>query len=86
MFLIDDLLLFPVDGLMMIFREINNATQEELTESTESVTAQLTDLYMMLETGRITDEEFELREKELLDILDSLEDAAKEEQDKEGQE
>jgi len=72
MFIIDDILLSPVKGLMMIFEEIHSAVESE-THDTESVVDQLQELYMCLETGKITEEEFDLREKELLDRLDQAE-------------
>ena len=74
MFLIDDILLFPVDSILWIFREINHAAQAEITNEAENITAKLSELYMMLETKQITEEEFDLKEKELLDRLDELQD------------
>jgi hypothetical protein len=58
MLLVDDILLFPVHSIMWVFREI---------------TEQLRVLYMQLETGRITEAEFDAREKLLLDRLDAIE-------------
>jgi len=73
MLILDDILFFPIKGLFWIFREIHNAAQEDLVNEAEAITAQLSELYMMLETGRISEAEFDLREKELLDRLDELE-------------
>ncbi len=73
MFVVDDILLSPIRGLFWIFREIHNAAQQDVNDEPEAITAELTDLYMMLETEQITEEEFEKREKELLDRLDELE-------------
>jgi hypothetical protein len=72
MLLLDDILLFPIKSFFWMFREIHNAAQEELASETEDITAELSELYMMLETGRITEEEFDAREKELLDRLDEI--------------
>jgi hypothetical protein len=72
MVLVDDLLTFPIRSLFWIFREIHKAGQEELANETESVTAELSDLYMRLETGRISEEEFAGEEKTLLDRLDRM--------------
>jgi len=71
-FLVDDILLFPIKGLVRIFREIHNAAEQELVEEAEGLTEQLSELYMMLETEMITEEEFEEKEKEILDRLDAL--------------
>jgi len=70
MVLVDDLLLFPMRSLIWIFREIYNAGQEELANQSESVTAELSDLYMRLETGKISEEEFAAEERILLDRLE----------------
>jgi hypothetical protein len=75
MFLIDNLLLAPVHGIFWIFREIHNATQQEYASEGESLTAQLTELYMMLETGKIGEEEFDTCERVLLDRLDAIQES-----------
>jgi len=72
MFILDDILLFPIKSIFWIFHEIHNAAQQELATEAESITAELSELYMMLETGRITEDEFDTREKELLDRLDVI--------------
>jgi hypothetical protein len=72
MVLVDDLLTFPIRSLFWIFREIHNAAQEELASESESITAELSNLYMRLETGKISEEEFASEEKTLLDRLDRM--------------
>jgi len=72
MLLADDILLFPVKGIFWIFREIGDLAEEELAGETKSITEQLRLLYMQLETGRITEAEFEAGEKELLDRLEKI--------------
>ena len=72
MVLVDDLLKLPFTGLVWIARQVQNAAQEELANESESVTAELSDLYMRLETGRISEEEFAGEEKTLLDRLDRM--------------
>jgi|WetSurMetagenome_2_1015567.scaffolds.fasta_scaffold545686_2 hypothetical protein len=76
MLIVDDILLFPVHGIMWIFREISNAAQQELQGATESITTELSELYMMLETKRITEQEFDERERVLLDRLDKAQEYA----------
>lgn len=73
MLIIDDILFFPVRSILWIFREIYNATEQERVNESEAITQELGELYMMLETGRISEAEFDAREKELLDRLDALE-------------
>jgi hypothetical protein len=77
MFLVDDILLSPVKGVLWVFREIHDAAQQELAGESEAITAALSELYMRLETGQITEEEFDAREKALLDRLDRLQAAEK---------
>jgi len=72
MFVVDDLLMAPAHGLLWIFREIHQAAQEEMVTDAESITADLSALYMRLETGKITEEEFEAEEKRLLERLDKI--------------
>lgn len=76
MLLIDDILLFPSRGLLFVLREINSAVQQEVAGETEAIRTELRELYMTLETGRITEEQFDAREKELLDRLDAIEEPA----------
>lgn len=85
MLLIDDILFFPLRGVFWIAREVHNAAQQEFANESDSTRAALSDLYMMLETGRISEQEFEMQEAPLLDRLDQLEqrDAAVEEEEQE---
>ena len=73
MLLVDDLLLSPVKGILWIFREIHNAAQEEMDSEPESISQQLRNLYMQLETSAISEPQFEEQEKVLLDRLDEIE-------------
>jgi hypothetical protein len=74
MLLVDDVLASPFRGLFWIFRELHNAVQEEAVNEAEDITQQLSELYMMLETGKISEAEFDESEAILLDRLDALED------------
>lgn len=75
MLIVDDILLSPIRGILWVFQEIHNAAQEEQANEAQAITAELSDLYMMLETGKITAGEFDTREKELLDRLDRLQES-----------
>ena len=72
MLIVDDILLFPVRSLFWILREIHHAAQEEIANEADAITAELSELYMMLETKKITEAEFDEREKELLDRLEII--------------
>ena len=72
MLLVDDLLLAPIHGLLWIFGKIHDAAQEKIAGEADAITAELSQLYMMLETGRITEAEFDARERTLLDRLEVI--------------
>ncbi len=76
MLLIDDIFLSPIKGLFYIFKQIHNAAEEEFFNE-EDISAQLSELYMMLETGKITEEEFNKNESELLNRLEQIHEAKK---------
>ena len=75
-FLLDDLLLAPVRGVAWIARQLQRAAQDQLESDADSTRQELRELYMALETGRITEDEFDAREAELLGRLERLEDGA----------
>ncbi|MBI5419297.1 MAG: gas vesicle protein GvpG [Deltaproteobacteria bacterium] len=76
MFLVDDILLSPLRGFYWIVREVHKAAEEELANESEVIKADLSELHRMLEAGRITGQEFDAREKELLDRLDTISERA----------
>ena len=71
MLILDNLLLSP---LLWIFREINESVQKEQAGEADAVTRSLSELYMKLDTGAITEEEFVAAETQLLDRLDAIRD------------
>lgn len=73
MLLLDKLLFSPVGATLWAARQIHHAIQQEQAAEPERITACLSELYMLLETGRIGEAEFNAREKELLDQLDRIE-------------
>ena len=73
MLLIDDILLLPCHGLSWICREIHQAAHEELASEGGAITCRLRELYMMLETGQMSEADFDSEEKRLLDRLDEIE-------------
>src|ERR1035441_7070836 len=72
MLLVDDILFFPVTSILWIFREVGKIADDDLAGEAQSITEQLRLLYMQLETGRITETEFDAEEKVLLDRLDVI--------------
>jgi hypothetical protein len=72
MFLVDNILLAPFNSLIWVFKEIHESAQQEIDGEADSVTHALSALYMQLDTGDITDEQFAAEEKVLLDRLDEI--------------
>ena len=70
MFNLDDILIAPI---LWVFKEINNAVQKEITGEAETITRALSELYTKVESGTITEEQFEAEETRLLDRLDEIE-------------
>ncbi len=73
MFIIDNILLSPMKAFMWMVRELHNAAQQEITGEADQLTHRLSTLYMMLETQQITQEDFDLQEREILTRLDEIE-------------
>jgi hypothetical protein len=72
-FLADDIILFPIKSLLSLFREIHNAAMKEIADEADSIRTELGELYLRLETGELTEEAFDTRERGLLDRLDEIE-------------
>jgi hypothetical protein len=73
MFLIDDLFLAPFRGVKFIAESVHDAAREHIENERQALRDEINDLYMQLEIGEITEEEFERREEEILDRLEELE-------------
>src|ERR1035437_4448219 len=72
MLLVDDILFFPVTSIFWILREVGKIAHDELAGEAQSISEQLRVLYMQLETGGITEAQFDAEEKLLLDRLDAI--------------
>jgi hypothetical protein len=72
MLIIDDLLLAPIQGVMWVVEKIGEAAQEDHDNESVTITNELSELYKLLEAGQVTEEEFDSRERELLDRLEEL--------------
>jgi Gas vesicle protein G len=84
MFLIDDLLLSPGSFLIWVMRKVHEAAQEELENDSARITTELSELHRKLETGAITESQFDAREKELLDRLDRINEQTEDADSEEG--
>ncbi|MGP0066631.1 MAG: gas vesicle protein GvpG [Isosphaeraceae bacterium] len=74
MLLIDDVLFFPFKSILSVFREIYNAAIEDIAAESGAIRAELSQLYLALEAGTLSEDAFDVRERELLDRLDAIED------------
>ncbi len=72
MIIIDSLLAVPLRGLMFVLEKINEAVQEEAEAEERAIMADLSALHRALDSGAITEAEFDGREQRLLDRLDHL--------------
>jgi len=71
MFLIDDLLLAPVNGFKFILSQIQKIADKELNDDT-FIKEQLLELQMRLELDEISEDEYRERERELFARLRAI--------------
>jgi ribosome recycling factor len=63
----------PFKGFLFIAKEVAKAVEQEKENVRANNMAELSALHARLEAGEITEDEFDEREAELLDLLDSQE-------------
>ncbi|HVF58171.1 MAG TPA: gas vesicle protein GvpG [Pyrinomonadaceae bacterium] len=71
MFLIDDILLFPVSGFKFIMRQIQDIANRELNDESV-IKEQLLELQMRFELEEISDEDYAAAESELFGRLRAI--------------
>jgi len=71
MFLLDDILLSPVNGFIFILNQIQKMADSELNDDTV-IKEQLLELQMRLELDEISEEEYSQREAELFARLRAI--------------
>lgn len=71
MFIIDDLLFSPVNGLFFVVKKIHEMVEQELNDETV-IKQQLLELQMQLELEEISEEEYSEREAEVFARLRSI--------------
>ncbi|HUU01256.1 MAG TPA: gas vesicle protein GvpG [Myxococcota bacterium] len=65
------LLSAPFRGLLRVFEEVADRADQELYNE-DAVKAELTDIYMQIEAGSLTEDEFNRRETELVNRLEEI--------------
>jgi len=73
MFLIDDLVVGPAKFVLWIFRQVHEAAKEDMGNEKQRIIAELSRLHGLLESGNLSEVEFDKREQALLDRLDAVE-------------
>lgn len=73
MFLADDVILFPFRSILKVFHEIYKAAIEDIRSEADSIRLELSQLYLALESGAVSEDLFDDRERVLLDRLDAIE-------------
>lgn len=71
-FLLDDVLLSPVKLVHFIAKAASEEAMKELLDE-DGVRKKLRELYGLLESGKISETEFERQEKNLVDRLEQIE-------------
>ncbi len=71
MFLIDDILLSPLKGIVWIAEKLNDLVQKEFTDE-DKIKEKLMALQLQFELDEISEEEYNQQEKELLMWLDKI--------------
>jgi len=71
-FLIDDILLAPLKGIVWIAEKVRDMALEELEDTPEKLQRELLDLQMRLEMEEITEQEHKKKEDEILKRLEAL--------------
>jgi len=77
MFLIDDILLAPLKGLVWLGKKIDDVVEKELYDE-GGIKEKLMELQLRLELEEISEEEYNKQEKELLARLDAIRKAKEE--------
>ena len=70
--LLGSILLAPVKGPYWIAKKVHGMAMDELLDE-DGTRAELKELYMSFENGKISEEEFERREAELIERLEEIE-------------
>jgi len=71
MFLIDDILLAPLKGVVWLGKKINEVVDKEMFDE-EGIKGKILELQLQMEMEKISKEEYDKQEKELLSRLESI--------------
>jgi hypothetical protein len=71
MFLIDDILLAPLKGVIFIGKKINDMIEKEMSDE-GAIKERLMELQLKFEMDEIDEEEYDRREDDLLKLLERV--------------
>ena len=71
MFILDDILLAPIKGVIWLGEKFNEVVEEEVS-SEGRIKERLMELQLRFELDEISEEEYEQKEEELLKQLDAI--------------
>ena len=77
MFLIDDILLAPLNGVVWLGKKINEVTEREFSDE-GLIKEKLMQLQLRFEVDEISEEDYDRQEKELLGRLEAIRKAKEE--------
>ena len=77
MFLIDDILLAPLNGIIWLGKKINDVAEREFSDQ-GLIKEKLMEVQLKFEMDEISEEEYNKQEKELLGRLDRIKKAEEE--------
>jgi hypothetical protein len=72
MFLLDDILLSPIKGVVAVCRKVEESARQDLENQEKGTIAALGELHRRLEMGQIDEQEFDLEETRLLERIDAI--------------
>ena len=72
MFLLDDILLAPMKGLVAVCRKVEEAARQDLENQGKGAMLALSELHRRLETGQIGEKDFDLEETRLLEQIEGV--------------
>ena len=71
MFILDDILLAPLKGVLWLGKRLNEVAQKEVSDEGK-IKEELMELQLRFELDEISDEEYDRRQKEVIARLDAV--------------
>lgn len=76
-FLLDDILLLPIKGVIWLGKKVRDMALEELEDTPEKLQRELFDLEMAREAEQISESEYQKKEKDILARMEALKEKSK---------